>query len=57
MRVRLRLIPRDYWIVETKRWYDFLGWMIADSFTGDNAYERAHFYARALKYPQIEEIK
>jgi hypothetical protein len=57
MRVRIRFDPRGYWIIETKRWYDFLGWMIADSVTGDNAYERAHFYARALKYPQIEEIK
>jgi hypothetical protein len=24
---------------------------------GDNAYERAHFFARLLKNPEIEEIK
>jgi hypothetical protein len=56
MRVRVRFDPRGLWIIETKRWYNF-SWMYADSVTGDNAYERAHFYARALKYPQIEEIK
>lgn len=56
MRARVRFEPRGYWIVETKRWHDF-SWMHRDSFTGDNAYERACIYARALKYPQIEEIK
>ena len=56
MRVRLRLDPRGYWIVETKRWYNF-SCMCADSFTGDHAYDQAYSYALALKYPQTEEIK
>ena len=56
MRVRIRLHPKGYWVVETKRWYEF-DWQYENLFSGDNDYERAHFYARALKYPQIEEIK
>ncbi len=56
MKARVRSDPRGCWIVETKRWYNF-SWMYADSFTGDHAYKRACIYARALKYPQIEEIK
>jgi hypothetical protein len=55
MRVRLRFDAREYWVVETKPWYNFF-WKIEDSFHGDNAYERAHFYARALKNPHTEEI-
>lgn len=55
MRVRLRFDAREYWVVETKLWYNFF-WKIEDSFHGDNAYERAHFYARALKNPHTEEI-
>ena len=55
MRVRVRLHPKGYWVVETKRWYEF-DWQYENLFSGDNDYERAHFYARALKYPQFEEI-
>ena len=56
MRVRIRLHPNELWIVESKRWYDF-EWNYENSFIGDNAYERAHFFARLLKNPEIEEIK
>jgi len=54
MRVRLRLHPKQYWVVETKSW--FFDWEYAELFMGDNAYERAKVYAQALKHPQIEEI-
>ena len=56
MRVRLRFNPHEIWIVEGKHWYNFQ-WHYENSFMGDNAYERAHFYARLLKNPEIEEIK
>ena len=55
MRVRLRFDPREYWVVESKLWYNF-HWKIEASYQGDDAYERAHFYARALKHPHTEEI-
>jgi hypothetical protein len=55
MRVRLRLDPNEIWIVEGKHWYNF-NWHYENSFMGDNAYERAHFYARMLKHPKTEEI-
>jgi hypothetical protein len=55
MRVRLRFDPNEIWIVEGKHWYNF-NWHYENSFMGDNAYERAHFYARALRHPHIEEI-
>ena len=56
MRVRVRFDPENQWIVETKRWYSFY-WYYQARLHGDNAYKRACVYARALKYPQIEEIK
>jgi len=56
MRVRLVFHPDKYWIVQIKRWYQFR-WEHENSFCGDDAYERAHFYARALKYPHTEEVK
>jgi len=56
MRVRLKFNPHGYWIVESKRhWYR--GWQWEQSFHGDNAYERAKFFAQALKHQQVEEIK
>lgn len=55
MRVRIRLHPDDYWCVESKYWYNF-SWKYRRSFSCDNAYERAQFHARALMYPQTEEI-
>jgi hypothetical protein len=55
MRVRLKFNPHSYWTVESKRhWYS--GWQLEQSFHGDDAYERAHFFARALKHQQTEEI-
>jgi hypothetical protein len=55
MRVRIIFNARKYWVVEGKHWYNF-NWHYEHSFMGDNAYERAHFFARALRKPQIEEI-
>ena len=55
MRVRIRFDADEYWVVESKPWYNFF-WKIEKSFMGDNAYERANFYARALKHPHTEEI-
>ena len=56
MRVRIRFHFNEIWIVESKRWYNFK-WNYENSFMGDNAYERAHFCARIVKNPEIEEIK
>ena len=56
MRVRIRLHPKGYWVVETKRWYEF-DWQYENLFAGDDTYERAKAYARALKYQQFEEIE
>ena len=55
MRVRIRLHPKGYWVVETKRWYEF-DWQYDNLFSGDDSYERAKAYGQALKYPQYEEI-
>jgi hypothetical protein len=55
IRVRLRFGPDKFWYVESKQWWSF-GWNYEKLFGGDDAYERAHFYARALKFPYIEEI-
>lgn len=55
MRVRIRLHPKEYWVIETKRWYEF-DWQYENLFAGDNAYERAKAYAVLLKHPQLEEI-
>lgn len=55
MRVRVRLHPKGYWVVETKRWYEF-DWQYENLFDGDDTYERAKAYGQALKYPQYEEI-
>ena len=55
MRVRIRLHPKEYWVVETKRWYEF-DWQYENLFAGDEAYEHAKDYAVRLKHPQIEEI-
>ena len=55
MRVRLLFGPDELWLVQSKRWWCF-SWHDEKGFTGDVAYQRAHFYARALKHPQIEEI-
>jgi hypothetical protein len=56
MRVRVRLHPKEYWVVETKRWYEF-DWQYENLFAGDDSYERAKAYGQALKYPQFEEIE
>jgi hypothetical protein len=55
MRIRLRFTPDKDWIVESKHWYNFK-WKYEQLFSGDNAYERAFFYARAVQHPTIEEI-
>ena len=55
MRVRLRLGPNKTWYVESKEWWHF-SWSYEQSFCGDDAYERAHFYARILKNPTVEEV-
>ena len=55
MRVRLRFNPHEYWTVESKLWYQFF-WQFESSFHGDDCYERAHLFARALKHGQTEEI-
>jgi len=55
MRVRLRFHPDKYWVVESKQWYNF-NWKYQALFSGGDAYERAHFYARALKHSHLEEI-
>jgi hypothetical protein len=55
MRVRLRLHPRKYWVVESMFWYD-LSWNYEQCFHGDDAYERAHEYGRLLKNNYTEEI-
>jgi len=51
-----KLIAAKEWIVESKYWYNFK-WKYQNLFSGDDAYDRAHFYARALKYTHIEEVK
>jgi hypothetical protein len=55
MRVRLILTPHEYWLVESKRWYN-INWQYEALFSGDDAYERAHHYAVLLKHPQTEEM-
>lgn len=57
MRVRIRLHPlgKEYWFVETKRWYEF-DWQYENLFAGDEAYKRAKDYAVLLKHPQIKDI-
>lgn len=55
MKVRLRLDPRQKWVVETKRWYEF-NWQYQESFYGDKAYDSAKDYALRLKYQATEEI-
>lgn len=55
MRVRIRLHSNEAWVVESKRWYQFK-WKYENCFLGNDAYERAHFCARLLKNPEIEEI-
>ncbi|CAB4131816.1 hypothetical protein UFOVP125_26 [uncultured Caudovirales phage] len=55
MRVRIRLHPKEYWVLETKLWYEF-NWQYENLFMGDNAYERAKACAVLSKHPQIEEI-
>jgi hypothetical protein len=56
MKIRLLFTPDDIWLVQSKRWWHFK-WYDEKGFIGDDAYERAHFYARALKYPHTEEIE
>ena len=56
MRVRLRLTPHKDWLVESKCWHEIF-WQYEGLFSGDDAYDRAHSYAVALKNPLIEEIK
>ena len=56
MRVRIRLHAKEYWVVESKNWYNF-SWQYQTLFMGDNAYERAKAYGQALKYQQYEEIE
>ena len=55
MRVRVRMNPHRDWVVESKRWYNFT-WQYEYLFIGNDAYERAHAYARALQHPTFEEI-
>ena len=55
MRIRVVFSPHKYWYVESKKWYQ-LRWHWEASFHSDDAYERAHFFARALQHPTFEEI-
>jgi hypothetical protein len=61
MRVRLRLDPRNNWVVESKYWYQFK-WQCESVFyfhsasEKSTAYELAKEYAQALLHPEIEEI-
>jgi len=55
MRIRIWFAPDKVWWVQSKRWWYFT-WCDEKCFIGDDAYERAHFYARALKHPTFEEI-
>jgi hypothetical protein len=55
MRVRLLFSADEIWLVQSKRWWN-LSWHSEKGFSGDMAYERAHFYARILKNPTVEEI-
>ena len=56
MRVRIRLDPRKFWVVESKQWYS-LRWQFQNSFYGDDAVQRAHEYGRLLKANYTEEIE
>ena len=55
MRVRLWMDPNKVWWVQSKCWWQFK-WHNEACFIHDDAYERAHFYARALKFQHTEEI-
>lgn len=55
MKVRIRQSPvcPDNWQVETRRWYQ-LRWHYAGTYHG---YEGAWKVARAIKHPNVEEVK
>ena len=55
MKVRLRQNPEypTAWWVETRRWYQ-LRWRRVGAFDG---YEQALKVARAIKHPNMEEVK
>jgi len=55
MKVRLWMDPNKVWWVQSRCWWQF-DWHNEACFINDDAYERAHFYARALKRPHIEEV-
>ena len=55
MRVRLRRGPSEEWVVESRNWWSF-GWYYEKCFLGDDAYNRAYYYAKALKHPHTEEV-
>lgn len=56
MRVRIRKHPIDYWVVESKVWYE-RNWYYEQSFHGDDMEKRALKYAQDLINPIIIEIK
>ena len=55
MRVRIRKDVDGMWIVETKKWCEFV-WRCEKCTTGDTAEKRALEYARLLLNPVIIEI-
>jgi len=58
MRVRVRKHPTDYWVVESKVWYEFK-WRYQESFhsaDSESAEKRALKYAQDLINPMIIEV-
>ena len=57
MRVRIWQHPLGgNWYVQQKFWWN-LTWQYVESFSGDNARQRAKAYAERLLHPETEEIK
>lgn len=56
MRVRIRKHPTDYWVVESKVWFQ-RHWYYEQSFHGNDMEKRALQYAQDLIDPIIIEIK
>ena len=55
MRVRIRKHPTNYWVVESKVWYE-RKWHYEESFHSADAEKRALKYAQDLINPMIIEV-